>query len=95
MVYRRFVHKFAVIEAPLSRKLKMGEPRSFHILMQDDHNALATLEHKLVSAIVLISPRSKEQLSLDRDASNKRKGCVLMSVQPERPENHSSIGEGR
>lgn len=57
---------------PLNTKLKEGEPRILDILTQEEHENLATLRDKLVSAPILAISRSKGYLAHDANAGKKK-----------------------
>lgn len=50
--------------------MKMGEPRTFHMLTEEELHALATLQDKMVSAPIIAIPRSKGHMILETDAGD-------------------------
>lgn len=81
---------FALIAAPLNRKLKKSKPRTFDTITQNEPNALETLREKLVSAPVLVSSRGNEHLSHDTGSYDKYY-VVSMQEPPDRTKRPSSF----
>ena len=76
--YRRFIHKFAEIAAPLHR---MQDKNSKFQWSEQCQEAFQSLKQKLSSAPVLAFPNPKDTFILDTDASDVGIGSVLSQVQ--------------
>ncbi|CDF33132.1 unnamed protein product [Chondrus crispus] len=77
-VYRRFVHHFAKIAAPLTSMLKKGEPDRLPELDEDSRSSFEALKTCLISPPILQLPRLGIPYSLDTDASDAQLGCTLL-----------------
>jgi len=76
--YRRFVHNFSEVAAPLHAMTKKNAPFRW---TQKCQTAFETLKCKLTSAPILALPRDEGQYILDTDASDHGIGAVLSLVQ--------------
>ena len=75
--YRRFVHQFARIAAPLHHLTNKG---SAFYWSQECNDAFSTLKQKLSSAPVLCFPQFDREFIVDTDASDTGLGAVLSQV---------------
>lgn len=66
MVYLLFVANFACIATPLNEKVKRYETDMLNTFMQEEHDAVAKVQKKLVSASVVVLPCSNGKLPLTR-----------------------------
>lgn len=83
-VYRRFVPNFARIAAPLTKKLRKGEPQNFGDLDKAESEAYERLRDSMISPPVLALPRAGYSYTLDTDACDYQVGCVLLQEQPDK-----------
>lgn len=65
------VPNFACIAGPLDKYLKKHEQRMLHPFMQEEHEALATLQDKMVSELLLDLPITKRHLIFETDVCDK------------------------
>lgn len=72
------VRNFARKAAQLNKKVKKGELRTFNSITQEEHDAIVTLQEKLLSASFLSLSSSQELLNLEKGVCDKQMGCVLM-----------------
>lgn len=70
-VYRKFLAGFACMPWPFNEKLKKGEPKMLDTFMQEEHEALETLQSKLLPAAGPALPQSKGHPTHEMDACNK------------------------
>ena len=75
--YRRFVHQFAHIAAPLHRLTNKGSNYHWSLECND---AFCILKHKLSSAPILCFPQFEKEFTVDTDASDSGLGAVLSQV---------------
>ena len=76
--YRKFVHKFSEIAAPLHELTKKRAVFEWELPQED---AFQTLKEKLVTAPILSYPRDHGRFVLDTDASDTGIGAVLSQEQ--------------
>ena len=67
-MYRLFVPNFARIAAPLTKKLRKGEPQNFGDLDKAETEAYERLRHSMISPPVLALARAGHAYTLDTDA---------------------------
>lgn len=84
-IYHSFVLNFSTWAAPLSTTLRNCEQSTFGTLMQEEQNALAKLQDKLVSAALLPLPRCKGHFTFEKDVHDSPIGCVLIWYRQTRP----------
>ena len=72
--YRRFVHNFAQLSAPLNRLLDKSRP---WLWTEQCGRAFEALKTKLTSAPLLVYPNFEEEFIVDCDASDDGLGAVL------------------
>ena len=72
--YRRFVHNFAQLSAPLNRLLDKSRQ---WLWTEQCGRAFEALKTKLTSAPLLVYPNFKEEFIVDCDASDDGLGAVL------------------
>lgn len=70
-MYRRFVHNFPCLAAPLNKKLKQDQPKYFGLLNEKDIAAVALVKEASTGSPVLALPGSNEQYTLDTGAGEK------------------------
>lgn len=82
-VFRRFVLNLACVATLLNRKLRKGQMQTFQWLIDDEITSFETPKAKLVEHPVLALPQSLEGCTVEKDACNKRIGCVVLHKQPD------------
>lgn len=70
-MFRRFVHNFARVAAPLNRKLRKEQPSDFGDLNEHELNALAILQKSVTRPPVSSLPPTEGKLTVDTDACDK------------------------
>lgn len=80
-VYLQFVPHWACKAGTLSKSLKKGGIRTIGNLTQEEQEARATFQDKLVFTSVLALPGSKRNLIPDTDACKMKVGCDSMKEQ--------------
>ncbi|XP_017604101.1 uncharacterized protein LOC108450840 [Gossypium arboreum] len=73
--YRRFVERFLVLAAPLTKLLRKGAP---FVWTSKQQEAFEKLKKVLTEASVLIQPESGKDFTVYSDASHIGLGCMLM-----------------
>ena len=73
--YRRFVHDFSRIAAPMTR---LTQKNMKFVWSEACNNSFQLLMEKLTTALVLTLPNGEDKFTVYCDASRVRLGCVLM-----------------
>lgn len=76
-VYRQFAVNFALVAAPLKKRVKKGDPKKFE-LNDDVRRMVNDLKRKLKSPAFLTLLRPQGQFVVRNDACDKQVGCVLL-----------------
>jgi len=73
--YRKFVHAFSKIAAPLTKLSRKGAK---YVWTEECASAFEVLKNKLISAPILKTPSGTRGMVIYSDASGKGLRCVLM-----------------
>lgn len=86
---------FACKAAYINKNIEKGKSRMFFTFKQEEHEALVTVQEKIVSAALPVLTCNKRQWALVADTCNKKIGFVLTEKQPDETKRQLPFGSER